>query len=154
MSAYNRDGLSIEAYLVRVIAALCRQNGGELRIKGELIDTVGEATALLKSWDSTKQELVLTVSLGTFGEVFRVVPEKQVHKELIPQRPSHPANGETFDPLERLIPTTPTQEIHEKRKANTLEDVDRLVDIEKKLRRLRIARIFADEMKARKQNPE
>lgn len=152
MSAYNRDGLSIEAYLVRIIAALCRQSGGELRVKGELIDTVAEATALLKSWDSAKQELVLTVSLGTFGEVFRVVPEKQPAKE--PVVPIRPPNGQAVDPLDRLfIPQTQAEPPAEKRKANTLEDTERLASIENRLRKLRIARIYQEELAARKQNP-
>lgn len=151
MSAYNRDGLSIEAYLVRIIAALCRQAGGELRVKGELVDTVGEATALLKAWDSTKQELVLTTAMGSFGEVFRVVPEKQTGKQPVPV--TAPPEGRTADPLERLFtPQTPAED--GKRSVNTLEDTDRLVDIESKLRKLRIARMFADEMAARKRAPQ
>ena len=100
MSAYNRDGLSIEAYLVRIIAALCKQAGGELRVKGELVDTVGEATALLKSWDSKTQELVLTVTLGTFGEVFRVIPERQTGPTEI--RPA-PERGKIVDPLSAVF---------------------------------------------------
>src|ERR1035437_3232817 len=76
MSAYNRGELSLEAYLVRILAAMCRQSGGEIRIKGELVDAINEPTTLLKDWDSRTQELVLRTHLGTFGEVFRVTPEK------------------------------------------------------------------------------
>jgi hypothetical protein len=150
MSAYNHDGISLEAYLVRIIAALCRQNGGELRIKGELVDTVGEATALLKSWDSTKQELVLTVSLGSFGEVFRVVPEKQTGKQ--PIAISAPTNGQTVDPLDKLFTPAPSKDIP--RSASILDDPERLNKIEQTLQKRRIARLFQEEMVARRATPQ
>jgi hypothetical protein len=84
---------------------MCRQNGGELRVKGELIDMIGEGTVLIKAWDSQKQELVITASMGMFSEVFRVIPERQTPKPQQPQvvdpvtRPAQPpANEEEFLP--------------------------------------------------------
>jgi hypothetical protein len=149
MSAYNRGELSIEAYLVRILAALCRQNSGELRVKGELIDTIGEATTLLKSWDSAKQELVLTVAMGSFGEVYRVVPERQAQKEVIAPRPA-PSNGQTVDPLDKLF-NPETREFA--RKGSTLEDNEKLTDLENKLKRRRVARMVAEELAARRPHP-
>ena len=149
MSAYNRDGLSIEAYLVRIIAALCRQAGGELRVKGELVDSVGDATALLKSWDSAKQELVLTVNMGSFGEVFRVIPERQTAKQPVPI--STPTNGQTFDPLDKLFTPTPPEPSREHpRAASTLDDTERLSKLESTLQKRRIARLFEEEMRAKR----
>lgn len=88
MSAYNRGDLSLEAYLVRILTAVCKQNGGELRIKGELIDSLPESpTLLLKEWDGSKAELVLRTTLGSFSEVFKVLPEKQPTKEVIAADP-------------------------------------------------------------------
>jgi hypothetical protein len=78
VSAYNRAELSVEGYLVRLLTALCRQAGGELRIKGELIDMIGESTTLTKFWDAQKQEVVLQASLGMFTETFIVKPERQM----------------------------------------------------------------------------
>lgn len=140
MPAYNKGNLSIEAYLVRVLAALCRQNGGELRIKGELVDTVGEATALMKSWDTVKQELVLTVSMGSFSEVFRVVPERQTSPQLV-------------------LPNIPTEQPEPtkdqpSRVGSTFLDDDKLNTLEKKLQKRRIASMLADEIKRNKRGAE
>lgn len=145
MSAYQRGELSVDAYLVRILAALCRQNGGELRVKGELVDTVGDATALLKSWDSAKQELVLTVNMGSFGEVYRVVPERQTPKQAVPI--TAPSNGQTFDPLDKLFTPEPRKE--PPRVASTLDDTERLSKLESALQKRRIARLFEEELKAK-----
>ena len=77
MPAHNRGELSLEGYLLRVLAALCRQSGGELRISGAEVDRVGEATSLIKEWDAEKQQVVLRVETIAFREVFRLNPEKQ-----------------------------------------------------------------------------
>ena len=146
MSAYNRDGLSVEAYLVRIIAALCKQQGGELRVKGELVDAIGEATALMKSWDSAKQELVLTVSMGSFGEIFRVVPERQTGKQ-----PVVPTEPRLVDPLEKLFNPAPVDVTKEQpRKTSTLEDPERLRKLEVTLQKMSIARKFREEFDARR----
>ena len=139
MSAYNRDGLSLEAYLVRILAALCRQAGGELRIKGELIDVIDQPTTLLKDWDGRTQELVLRTHMGTFGEVFRVIPEKQPTKEVI-----------AADPLKK-------QPIEEaplfKPVGSTLDDTT-LETLEKTLSKRRIARMMREEIAAARKQPE
>jgi hypothetical protein len=136
ITAYARGDLSIEAYLVRIIAAVCRQNNGELRVKGELIDTIGEATALLKSWDSKTQELVLTVSMGTFGEVFRVIPEKQTNAATV----IRPIEREEAQPLANGAPA---------RHGSTLDNPD-LVKMEQDLLKRRIAAMLQDEFRRRK----
>jgi hypothetical protein len=139
LSAYNRGELSLEAYLVRILAALCRQNGGELRIKGELVDAINEPTTLLKDWDSSKQELVLRTHLGTFGEVFRVIPEKQPTKEVIAADPIRKQQEEiTFVPPS---------------KGTTLDD-QKLTTMEKTLKKREIARLLKDEMGAMRRQPE
>lgn len=139
MSAYNRGELSLEAYLVRILAALCRQNGGELRIKGELVDAINEPTTLLKDWDSSKQELVLRTHLGTFGEVFRVIPEKQPTKEVIAADPIRKHQEE--------IPFQPPP------KGSTLDD-EKLASMEKTLQKRRIASLLKDELAAARRRPE
>lgn len=139
MSAYSRGDLSLEAYLVRILAALCRQNGGELRIKGELVDAISEPTTLLKDWDTRTQELVLRTHMGTFGEVFRVVPEKQAVREVIAADPIKP-NGQTKQ--EELFP----------RKGSTLDN-EKLSAMEQTLQKRRIATMLRDELEARKGTP-
>jgi|HubBroStandDraft_2_1064218.scaffolds.fasta_scaffold00006_19 hypothetical protein len=137
MSAYNRGELSLEAYLVRILAALCRQNGGELRIKGELVDAINEPTTLLKDWDSKTQELVLRTHMGSFGEVFRVVPEKQPTKEVI-----------AADPIKKSedLPLF-TQ------KGSTLDD-EKLKKLETDLTRRRVAAMITEDLKRRRGQPE
>jgi hypothetical protein len=139
LSAYNRGELSLEAYLVRILAALCRQNGGELRIKGELVDAINEPTTLLKDWDSSKQELVLRTHLGTFGEVFRVIPEKQPTREVI-----------AADPIRNQPEQIPFQPLP---KGSTLSD-EKLADLERALTKRRVASLLKDEMAAARSSPE
>ncbi len=139
MSAYNRGELSLEAYLVRILAALCRQNGGELRIKGELVDAINEPTTLLKDWDTRTQELVLRTHMGTFGEVFRVVPEKQPTKEVIAADPIRKAEEQAT-----LFPSS---------KGSTLDD-EKLQKLERDLTKRRVASMISEDLKRRQRQPE
>lgn len=145
MSAYSRDGLSVEAYLARLLTAIIRQNGGELRIKGEIVDMVGEPTAFIKEWDKTSQEVVLRCGVGSFVETFRVVPEKPTGAQTqIPATP--PANGHTADPLAAFFrESVPTTDPAEKTRSGSILEGEKLVEIENKLRKRRIARMFAEE---------
>jgi hypothetical protein len=122
--------------LVRVIAGLCRQAGGELRVKGELVDAVGEATILLKSWDAKTQELVLHVGTGSFSEVYKVVPEKEVAQPKAAQLWKQPEETEQV-PAEKKV------------KTSTLEDNEKLTELENKMKRHRIARLVKEEMQER-----
>ena len=140
MPAYLRGELSLEAYLVRILAALCRASGGELRIKGELVDSINEPTTLLKDWDTKTQEVVLRTHMGTFGEVFKVVPEKQPTKEVIA---ADPIRRQEERPME--LPLRP--------KGSTLDD-GKLADLEKMLDKRRITRKLAEDLAARRQQPE
>lgn len=140
MPAYLRGELSLEAYLVRILSALCRANGGELRIKGELVDSINEPTTLLKDWDSSKQELVLRTHMGSFGEVFKVIPEKQPTKEVIAAVPKQTQEERPLD-----LPFRP--------KGSTLDD-GKLADMEKTLQKRRIASMLSDELERRRRQPE
>jgi hypothetical protein len=136
MAAYERAGLSLEAYLVRILAAMCRQAGGELRIKGELVDMINEPTTLLKDWDSRTQELVLRTHMGSFGEVFRVLPEKQPTKEVI-------AADQIKRQQEEIPLTLPLRP-----SGSTLDD-EKLTEIERKLTKRRVASMLNEEMRRR-----
>lgn len=137
MSAYNRGELSLEAYLVRILAAFCRQNGGELRIKGELVDAINEPTTLLKDWDSRTQELVLRTHMGSFGEVFRVVPEKQPTKEVIAADPIKPEQQRDLFAA----------------KGSTLDD-EKLQRLERELTKRRVASMISEDLRKRQRQPE
>lgn len=133
MSAYDRGNLSPEAYLVRILAGIVRQNGGEVRIKGENIDHIGEATFIIKEWDATKQELVLRAGMHDFSEVFRVNPEMQ--RAQMPQR-------QPVDPLTRL----PAEEFLPKR--STLDD-DRVAALQRQKEVAQSMAVLRDELARR-----
>ena len=137
MSAYDRGNLTIEAYLVRILAGIVRQMGGELRIKGEYIDHIGEATTLIKEWDSQKQELVLRAGMHEFSEVFRVNPEKHVAQTQTPHMVDPAAKafvGEGFLP-----------------KRTTIDDA-RVAELERKRQVARAAAVIREELRQRRAN--
>jgi len=119
---------------VKIIAAICRERGGEIRIRGDLIDVIDQPVTLLKDWDSKTQELVLRTHLGSFGEVFRAIPERQPTKEVI-----------AADPLKKQ-----SEPVDSNRKASSLDD-EKLNEIEKVLQKRKIASMLKDEMKQRRQ---
>jgi len=118
MPAYNRGDEKVDAYLVRILAAIVREHGGELRVKGHLIDEVNEATTLIKEWDKEKNELVLRSGMHSFTEVFRVVPTRPEARETVTQ---------THDPL---IPGIPKHE-NPTRSTSTVDN-PRLAELERK----------------------
>ena len=136
MSAYDRGNLSVEAYLVRILAGIVRQMGGEMRIKGEYIDHIGEATTLIKEWDSTKQELVLRAGMHEFSEVFRVNPEKHVAQ--MPQQPA-----QVVDPARLNAEFLPKR---------TIMDDARISEIERKRQVARAAAVLREELRQRRAN--
>jgi hypothetical protein len=138
MPAYNRGEASLESYLVKIIAALCRERGGEIRVKGELIDVIDQPVTLLKSWDSSSQELVLRTTMGSFTEVYRVIPEKQPTKEVI-----------AADPLKK----EPEQSGLFPVKGSTLDD-EKLQKLERDLTKRRIARMVAEDLRQKQRQPE
>lgn len=123
---------------MKIIAALCRERGGEIRVKGELIDVIDQPVTLLKSWDTSSQELVLRTTMGSFTEVYRVIPEKQPTKEVI-----------AADPLQKNA----DQPSLFANKGSTLDD-KKLHDLERDLTKRRVARMIADDLKARQRQPE
>ena len=138
MPAYNRGEASLESYLVKIIAALCRERGGEIRVKGELIDVIDQPVTLLKSWDTSTQELVLRTTMGSFTEVYRVIPEKQPTKEVIA---ADPLKKETEQPT--LFP----------QKGSTLDD-EKLQKLERELRKRRVASMISEDLRKRQRQPE
>jgi hypothetical protein len=139
MPAYSRGDASLESYLVKIIAALCRANGGEIRVKGEMIDVIDQPVTLLKSWDSATQELVLRTTMGSFTEVYRVIPEKQPTKEVI-----------AADPIRKQAPEEPNLFAP---KGSTLDD-NKLTELERQLTKRRVASMISEDLKKRQRQPE
>jgi hypothetical protein len=137
VSAYNRGDQSLEGYESRILAAICKQNGGEIRIKGELIDTTPVGCLLIKGWDSEKQELVIMVNMYAFPEVWRVAPASQPTKEVIA---ADPIRKQAEQPM--TLPFNPS--------GSTLDN-EKLADMEKTLQKRRIASMLSDELKKRRQ---
>lgn len=136
MPAYSRGDASLENYLVKIIAALCKMNGGELRIKGELVDVIDQPVTLLKDWDGRTQELVLHTHMGAFGEVFIARPERQTAKEAIA---ADPIRKQPQEELPLTLPLRP--------RGSTLDD-ERLANLEKKVDKARLARKIREELDA------
>jgi len=139
MPAYSRGDASLESYLVKIIAALCKERGGEIRVKGELIDVIDQPVTLMKSWDSISQELVLRTTMGTFTEVYRVIPEKQPTKEVI-----------AADPIRKQVPEEPNLFAP---KGSTLDD-NKLTELERQLTKRRVASMISEDLKKRQRQPE
>lgn len=139
MPAYSRGNASLESYLVKIIAALCRQAGGEIRIRGDMIDVIDQPVTLLKDWDTKTQELVLRTHLGSFGEVFRAVPELQPTKEVIAADPIRKAEEQAT-----LFPSS---------KGSTLDD-EKLQKLERDLTKRRVASMISEDLKRRQRQPE
>lgn len=159
MSAYQRGELSIEAYLVRILAGVVRQAGGELRVKGEAVDTVGEPTALLKEWDQKTQEIVLRTGVGSFTEVFKVIPERQPTREILaipkPVRET-PRTPTSFDPLEKLFKDGGENGDSEFLPKTSTLDEERAVKLERDQRIRRAAALIREELdrKKRERSPQ
>jgi hypothetical protein len=136
MSAYSRGDASLENYLVKIIAALCKMNGGQLRLKGELVDMIDQSVMLMKHWDSLSQELVLTTNTGSFPEVFIARPEKQPAKEVIA---ADPIRRQAQEEIPLTLPLRP--------RASTLDD-ERTALLEKKVDKVRLARKIREEIDA------
>ncbi len=142
MPAYNRGNESVEGYLVRLLTAIVRANGGELRVKGELIDEVNEATTLIKEWDKKNQELVLRSGMHSFSEVFRVVPVRPEGKETVTQ---------VHDPLAQVFKDAP--EKPPTPRSSTLDN-PRLAELERNQRIRNAAALIREELRQRKEQRE
>ena len=141
MSAYERGALGINGYLLRILTAIVRQNGGELRVKGELIDSIGEPTALIKEWDHKAQELVLRSGMGSFVEVFTLNPERQAPVRQAPA-PEDPLAAVFKDSGKSFTPKTSTI------------DNPNLAELERKRAVAHAAALLKDELMRRKLTPQ
>lgn len=105
MSASSRGELTPAAYFERVLSALCRVNGGELRIKGEEVDRINEATSIAFYWDRKTQELVIRGAKDDemLVDIFRVTPENASRPAVVPPQPR------LVNPAERSRTDTPTE---------------------------------------------
>jgi len=144
MPAYARGDLTIEGYLLRILTAIVRQSGGELRVKGELIDCVGEPTAIIKEWDQAKQELVLRSGMGSFVEIFKLNPEKQTHAET-------PRPVTAVDPLAKMFRDEAAQIDKTFTPKTSTVDNPNLAEMERKRNVVRAAAILKDELRRRTQ---
>jgi hypothetical protein len=96
ISAYSRGDLAPAAYFERILSALVRKAGGEIRVPGELVDRINEATTVAFFWDRKKQEVVIrgAVEDELLIDIFRVTPENAQPKLPAPR---------LVDPLEKTL---------------------------------------------------
>jgi hypothetical protein len=132
MPSFDRGSLSEEGYLTRVIAALCRNNGGEIRVKGELVDIAQQSpTRVVKYWDSATQEIVfLCPPANSFTEVFHANTVAQPTKDREIRQPAPPEDA-----------------VQVTRTTNTLDDSARLDKIDLELRRRKTLSAVAAEIR-------
>ena len=143
MPAYSRGDLSVEGYLLRILAALCRQSGGELRVSGAEVDRVGEPTTISKEWDPDHQQLVLRVESVSFREVFKLTPEKQTPRVAVTERAA--------DPMAQIFRDAPAQTRTEDflPKRSTLDD-EHNSELERQRWAKRTAALIREELRKRK----
>lgn len=138
MSAiYRKNEGSLEAYYTRVIGAICKQNGGEFRVKGELVDTAAEVGKFVMGWDHKTQEVVFRTDLS-FPQVMVVMPLGQPANETV-----------AADPLQKNA----DQPNLFANKGSTLDD-EKLQKLERALRKRQVASMIAEDLKQRQRQPE
>jgi len=138
MPAHSRGSESVESYLTRVLAALCRQSNGEVRLKGATLDSVPGDEKISVDWDSAQQELVIR-AITPYGEVY------YVNGALAWKNPEAPPKPTVVTiPAPQNPPPQNFQPHDDKVRATTL-DTERLVELENKMVKDRIlARIRRD----------
>lgn len=148
MPAHSRGNLSVEASFAHLLTAIVRAAGGEFRIKGSVVDMSNEPAALIREWDADKQEVVLRCGMGSFVEIYRVIPERQPGPQTaIPAaQPAMPA--EVVDPMSKLFRDASQPDAPKPKVGSTLDDPEKLVKLEIDLRKRRVARLMADEIAA------
>ena len=134
------ENLSVEGRLTRILAAIVRHSGGEVRIPTELVDTPGEATTLVFTRDRSTQDFIIRGAKSTEVtlEIVRVTPERSATRATVPVIPKEPEPP--------AIPTEPVQISRP-----PLNDAD-LGKLEGKLRRITLARQLAEEMERRRRS--
>lgn len=159
MPAHDRGNAKLEAYLVRILAAIVKNAGGELRVKASEVDVIDERTILVKDYDSDAQELVFRCG-SAFNEVYRVSPEAPLCQTMksslspvsgtasIPSRPESSPSESTKEDAQRDQEIRSTQD----RLMSTLKTNADLADMEKKYLQRRVAAQVREEMKRRAQS--
>lgn len=100
MPSYSRGNQPPLEYYLRILLALVRKSGGELRIKCSDIDRVSEKTMLDTDYDAEANELVLRAR-SQFGETVIIQPE--AHAWVRP--PSERAEALNQTPARTSVPS-------------------------------------------------
>lgn len=125
----TREGEKFESYLIRVLAALLKERGGELRIKKNLLET-GERIGYQSDYDAEKNEVIFRLSSKESELVLTNYGEQQ---------------GQWVDPAKKITTTSSTeQETPARKSSNLLEENQRLVELDNQMRRRSIARQVLD----------
>ena len=125
MPAYYIAGQPWEPYVSRVLYALCKAAGGELRVRGELVDTAADIAKISVSWDSATQEVVLRSGKESFQTVVTINPPKESRQTELPLQPMP---GEPEPPVVHKAAT---------RHRNLMDDPEHLAKLEDAIARQR-----------------
>ena len=128
MPAHSRGAENVEGYLIRVLAALCRQSKGEIRVKGATLDQVAPGEKIATDWDATTQEIVIR-TITDFGEVYSVDGSTAWTRKIA--QPPKQDQVSVSEPSPISIPMPPASD---KIRVTTM-DTERIVELENKIAR-------------------
>jgi hypothetical protein len=134
MPLHDRGTAKLDAYLTRILAALAKKAGGELRISAAEIAVLDERVTLVRDFDEQTQEVVLRWG-SPACEVYRVAGDaawQTTPRTVAPvAEPATPATPQT-EPLRSGVP-----------------DNEKLYKLETALLRRRVARLYREDQQAR-----
>jgi hypothetical protein len=153
MPAHDRGSTKLDAYLVRILAAVVRRaKEGELRVKVEDVDAIDEGCILVKDFDSTTGELIFRTG-SRYNEVYKVLPEVPCQTKtttILGSSPSPPATP-MASPSPSESAGDPEEQIRRSRErlASTLKTNEELAQMEKQYLQRRVAAQVRQELKQR-----
>lgn len=137
------ENLSSNGKLIRILAALCRRSGGELRIPLDEVDTPGDPTQLDYFRDRATQEFIV-----------RTAKENEVLIESMRLTPEvvRPATTAVATPAPIPI-NQPVPEGGFTASSKGLSE-EQLASIEKSLQKRRVAALLREELRQRRVEPQ
>ena len=132
MAEYGRRGQKLETYLVKVILAILKTHGPELRIKQPLLD-IEDKVGYYSDYDPETNEVIFRLGSKNAELVF-VNPGETKGEWVEP--------GKNKQPIQ---PIAPVDAEPQRRKANLLEENERLTELDNRLKQRSIARMVVEE---------
>jgi hypothetical protein len=111
---HDRGPMSLDAYLLRLLAAIVIDNGGELRIKAQTVLNLEGTPALIRTRDKKRDEIVLRFGLPDTETYF--IPDSNSPKSQDTQSwPKSPMTSSNTQPLSPATRSSVPQNLDELR---------------------------------------